>query len=117
MLLTLYHCGTANTEDPKASVARLVKEMRVTYNVIVFAITENGEPFDLHAYGTSTDLREAGVVPLYDMLRDVALAKLRLLPDMPRPTLIDAMLTNRVGEIDGRRIRTDDIAQLKVLYS
>lgn len=91
MLLTLYHSGTANTEDPTVSVARLVEEMRTRHGIVVFAVTENGEPFDLHAYGTSTDLREAGVVPLYDMLHDVALAKLRLLPNMSKPALIDAM--------------------------
>lgn len=117
MLLTLYHSGTANTEDPTASVATLVKDMRTRHGIIVFAVTENGEPFDLHAYGTSTDLRGVGVVPLYDMLHDVALAKLRLLPYMPKPALIDAMLTNQVGEIDERRILSDDIAQLKALYS
>lgn len=116
MLLTLYHSGTANTEEPTASVARLVQEMRAMHGILVFAVTENGEPFDLHAYGTSTDLREAGVVPLYDMLHDVALAKLRLLPDMPKPALINAMLANQVGEIDKRRILPEDIQQLKKLY-
>lgn len=116
MLLTLYHSGTANTENPTASVARLVEETRTRYGIVVFAVTENGEPFDLHAYGTSTDLREAGVVPLYDMLHCVALAKLRLLPDMSKSALIDAMLTNQVGEIDERRILPEDIQKLKMLY-
>lgn len=118
VLLILYHSGTANTEKPELSVSDLVRRLREDRGIVFFGVTENGEPVDLHSYETSVRLREAGVVPLYDMPKDVALAKLRLLySNLPVPQLIREMLRNRVGEIDERKTIPEDIDQLVELYS
>lgn len=117
VLLTLYHSGTANTEDDDQSVATLVEQLRSERPIVFFAVTETGEPVDLRAYETSVTLRKAGVVPLYDMLRDVALAKLRLADaGLDAGQLIDEMISDRCGEIDGALVIADDIADLKRLY-
>ena len=118
VLLTLYHSGTANTGAGEMSVAELVRKLREEKGIVCFGVTENGEPVDLHSYETSVKLREAGVVPLYDMLQAVAAAKLTLLPpDMSPPQIIAAMLNNQIGEITEGEIDPNDIAQLKNLYS
>lgn len=118
ILLTLYHSGTANTEKPALSVAELVMKLRKK-RLVFFGATENGEPVDLHSYETSVRLREAGVVPLYDMHKDVAMAKLAVLTghDLSNLELIDAMLRNTVHEIDESRVFAGDVKQLKALYT
>ena len=117
IILNLYRCGTANTTKPGKSVLDLVHYMRVLQRIVCFGVTENGQPVDLHAYETSVKLREAGVVPLYNMLRDVALVKLYLLgTSLSRTELINAMLKNEVGEIDESLINEDDIEALLQLY-
>lgn len=117
VLLKLYHSGTANTENPTLSVSDLVKRVREQHKVLFFGVTENGEAVDLHSYETSVKLREAGVVPLYDMRERVAIAKLGLLVgNNSGAELIDAMLKNMVGEIDEGKIIEGDIVQLKRLY-
>jgi L-asparaginase/Glu-tRNA(Gln) amidotransferase subunit D len=117
IILNLYHSGTANVEEAGESVAKLVEDLRRKRGIVFFGVTENGEPVDLHAYETSVRLREAGVVPLYDMLRDVALAKLRLMDGKASAgQLIEAMLHNDVGEVDEQQIITTDISDLKRLY-
>jgi len=118
IILNLYHSGTANVEKQGESVAELVEKLRTERGIVFFGVTENGEPVDLHAHETSIQLREAGVVPLYDMLRDVAFAKLRLMDESASSAqLIEAMLHNDVGEIDEQSIVAKDIAALKRLYS
>ena len=118
VVFTLYHSGSANTEKPEQSVAELVRKLRTEKDIVCFGVTENGEPVDLHAYETSVRLREAGLVPLYDMPKDVALAKLELVnPTLKAPQLIDEMLTNKVGELTESEIIPDDIDRLKQLYS
>jgi L-asparaginase/Glu-tRNA(Gln) amidotransferase subunit D len=118
VLLTLYHSGTANTEKPELSVAELVSRLREEKGIIFFGVTENGEPVDLHSYETSVKLREAGVVPLYNMEGLIAKEKLSLLPlnKMDNGQIIDAMLTDLIGEIDSNRIISEDIQKLKLLY-
>lgn len=116
IVLTLYHSGTANTEDEGSSVVALVETLRER-GIVVFGATENGEPADLHAYETSVKLREAGVVPLYDMPKDVALAKLRLLGAADDPKeLIEEMLRSKTGEIDESRVIKEDVDALISLY-
>lgn len=117
VLLVLYHSGTANTENPDLSVAELVKDLRETNGVVFFGVTENGEPVDLHSYETSVKLREAGVVPLYNMNKAVALAKLQMVADGSPHQIMDSMLTNNVGEIDETRINSEDIGKSKKLYT
>jgi L-asparaginase/Glu-tRNA(Gln) amidotransferase subunit D len=116
VLLTLYHSGTANTQDRIASVAKLVRFLRKEKGLVFFAVSENGEPIDLHLYSTSVELREAGVVPLHNMSKSVALRKLQLLASLPAPEMISEMLTNWFGEIE---IPDDelDIQDLLALYS
>lgn len=116
VLLTLYHSGTANTTESDASVAKLVNALRAQ-GIVCFGVTENGEPVDLHSYETSVKLREAGVVPLYDMQKDVALAKLQSLATGSPVEIIDQMLKNRIGEITENKIITDDINELRQFYS
>lgn len=118
ILLNLYHSGTANTDKPEQSVAELVKKLRRDHGVIFFGATENGEAVNLRAYETSIKLRDAGVVPLYNMHKDVALAKLQLIDAGADPAdVIDEMLRDNCGEIDQSQIDTGDIDKLKVLYS
>lgn len=119
ILLTLYHSGTANTESPTQSVAELVKKLREEKGLLVFGATENGEPVDLHSYETSVRLREAGLIPLYDMHRDIAVVKVGLLTSssLSKTEIIDSMLTSVAGEIDENKIIRDDVEELKSLYS
>jgi L-asparaginase/Glu-tRNA(Gln) amidotransferase subunit D len=118
VLLTLYHSGTANADKPNTSVAKLVEDLRLTKGIIFFAVTENYDIAHLKRYETSRRLLRGGVVPLYDMLKDVALAKLGLIDRaLQAPEIIDEMLTNRVGELSEELIITDDIKMLKELYS
>ena len=115
VLLVLYHSGTANTENSITSIVKLINELRKE-DIIFFGVTENGEPVDLHLYETSVKLRRAGLIPLYDMNRKVALAKLRLLSDRPRVEVINSMLKNYVGEIKLPIIK-EDIEELVESYS
>lgn len=120
VLLRLYHSGTANTDKPQQSVAELVNALRTTRpDLVFFGATENGEPTDLRLYETSVQMRKAGVVPLYDMLHNVAATKLTLLsPELSPRQRIQAMLENKVGEIDPVLVRKHqaDIKQLLELY-
>lgn len=114
ILMTLYHSGTANTETPGQSVAELVQKLRESKGITCFGVTENGEAVDLHQYETSVKLREAGLVPLYDMPKEAALMKLQLAgPELSRRKLISYMLTSVAGEIDQTKIIQDDIDALK----
>lgn len=118
ILLTLYHSGTANTEKPELSVSDLVRRLREERGILFFGVTENCEPVDLHSYETSVRLREAGVVPLYDMPRAVALSKLELVTSGGVvDQILYGMLKNRVGELDESKIIPEDIEQLITLYS
>ena len=115
VVFKLYHSGTANTIDPHSSVSKLVQQL--TQNGIVcFGATENGEPTNLHSYETSVTLRESGMVPLYNMLFEVALHKLWLLNvkknNLSRKEIIKLMLTNYGGEIDEGMIIQNDIKKL-----
>ncbi|HEX3081642.1 MAG TPA: asparaginase domain-containing protein [Candidatus Saccharimonadia bacterium] len=118
VLLNLYHSGTANTENPRMSVAKLIKKLRTERKIVSFVVTENNSPVDLHAYETSVQMRLAGGVPLYDMPREVALAKLQyLVKSATTPVaLIQEMLKARADEIDENLIISDDIRQLIKLY-
>jgi len=112
VLFKLYHSGTANTVDPESSVSVLVKEL-TKKGVICFGATENGEPTNLHLYETSVELLRSGMVPLYDMLFEVALYKLYLLNieknSFSRKEIIDKMLTNYGGELNVKLIIREDI--------
>ena len=115
VLLILYHSGTANTKDPIASVSKLVTLLR-EQGIVCFGVTENGEPVNLRSYGTSLDLRNAGLVPLYNMKGNAALVKLMILSkNYTGVDLIREMLTNQVGEIDPSAI--NDVQDLNELYS
>jgi len=120
VVLNLYHSGTANTiQGSPASVVELVQALHeVRPDMAFFGVTETGEPVDLHAYETSVKLRKAGVVPLYDMFKGVAITKLRLIdPNLPPEERIKEMLRNHVGEIDESRINEVDIKDLLELYA
>ncbi|MBP9669913.1 asparaginase [Candidatus Woesebacteria bacterium] len=117
ILFTLYHSGTANTENSRISVSRLTKKLRQDKGIISFGVTENGEPVDLHLYETSVKLREAGMVPLYNMLRPVAKEKLIRLSHLPSPQIILQMLTKVGSEIDESQIEHADIRTLLKLYN
>ena len=119
VLLTLYHSGTANTTDSNSAVTDIVRGLRERRGITFFAVTENHEPVDLHAYETSVALRKAGVIPLYDMPYHPAMVKLWWAVEQTRnpSELINLMLTNMVGEIDESRIYREDIGELKQLYA
>ena len=119
MVLRLYHSGTANTnpEAPGQSVVELVRCLRSQKNIVCFGVTENGQSVDLHSYETSVQLKQAGLVPLYDTPEQVALAKAQLLESsLTTVQLIEEMLDNKVGEIDSSMIIDADVALLKDLY-
>jgi L-asparaginase/Glu-tRNA(Gln) amidotransferase subunit D len=130
ILLTLYHSGTANT-NPKseASTLKLIKEIRKKHpNIAIFAVNENpGEPVTLNetSYKGTVNMRKAGLVPLYNMHRAVAEAKLNMLisktPDIKAEKLISEMLAPRAGleanaELDISLINQDHIKALKAHY-
>lgn len=102
VLFKLYHSGTANTADSKASVSKLVREL-TDRGIVCFGATENHEPTALNVYETSVSLKEAGLIPLFDMVYPVALHKLNtyysLSEDYSREDIVKLMLTDVVGEI------------------
>lgn len=118
IVFKLYHSGTANTTDSKASVAKLVNKL-TKRNIICFGATETGEPTDLHLYESSVELLKSGMIPLYNMLHSVAVHKLQLLRvkenNLTRSEVIDKMMKNLVGEIDENQIRKDDIKRLQLM--
>lgn len=116
MLLILYHSGTANTDLPESSVAKLVKKLRQEKGIIFFAVSENGEPINLKSYETGIALLKAGVIPLYNISRIVAKRKLQLLHVSSAPNLITEMLKNQVGELDESMVSPTEIKKLKLLY-
>ena len=116
IILNMYHSGTANVVTPGQSVVALVERLRKEKGIVVFGVTETGEPTDLHKYETSVALREVGVVPLYDMTKQVAEAKLNMLANLPADECILAMLKNFTGEISANMIDQADIETLLELY-
>lgn len=117
VLLNLYHSGSANTATPGQSVVELVKKLREENGVVFFGVTENGEPTNLHKYETSVKLREAGVVPLYNMSKAVAKKKLEIFADEDPDVMVAKMLNNQVGEIDRSLIIEADVLDLIDLYT
>lgn len=117
VLFTLYHSGTANTQNPQISLPKLTEKLRRENGILSFAVSENGESIDLHLYETSIQLREAGMIPLYNMLGPVAKEKLIRLSNLSSPQIILQMLTNLCGEIDESKIYHDDIANLIQHYN
>lgn len=116
VLFRLYHSGTANTHSSNVSVSNLVNRLRIDHNIVSFGVTENGEPTDLRLYETSVKLRQAGMVPLYNMPEKVAYEKLLRLTSFPVPQLIIRMLTSICGEIDESQINRDDVLELINMY-
>ena len=131
ILLTLYHSGTANTNpESKASTLKLIEKIRKEHpNIAIFAVNENpGEPVALNetSYQGTVNMRKAGLVPLYNMHRAVAKAKLNMLiskkPDIKADELISEMLTPKAGseanaELDTSLINQDHIKALTAHYS
>jgi L-asparaginase/Glu-tRNA(Gln) amidotransferase subunit D len=130
ILLTLYHSGTANTNpESKASTLKLIEEIRKKHpNIAIFAANENpGEPVTLDetSYQGTVNMRKAGLVPLYNMHRAVAEAKLNLLinkePEIKAEKLISEMLAPKAGseadaELDMSLINQDHIKALTAHY-
>ena len=108
VLLTLYHSGTAYAaENKEISVPELARKLRAQ-GIVTFAASENGVPVDFGdgSYITSKRLKEAGIIPLFDMLLGVAGEKLRVLSlKHSGVDLIQRMLTNIAGEITPNAIR------------
>jgi L-asparaginase/Glu-tRNA(Gln) amidotransferase subunit D len=131
ILLTLYHSGTANTNpESKASTLKLIEKIRKKHpNIAIFAVNENpGEPVALNetSYQGTVNMRKAGLIPLYNMHRAVAKAKLNMLiskkPDIKADELISEMLTPKAGseanaELDTSLINQDHIKALTAHYS
>jgi L-asparaginase/Glu-tRNA(Gln) amidotransferase subunit D len=120
ILFKLYHSGTANTTtDADSSVSNLIKKL-TKKGIICFGATENGEPTNLHTYETSVKLLRAGLIPLYDMLFEVALYKLYLLNieknNLKKEEIIKKMLKNYGGEINTKLIILEDIKTLIQIY-
>ena len=118
VIFVLYHSGTANTASAVSSVALLTEELRLM-GVTCFGAAENGEPVTLNAYSTSVELRRAGMVPLYDMDYQVALAKARYMLQIGvHPSeYIAAMYTPCCAEIDPQLINIEHKEELIQLYN
>lgn len=117
VLLTLYHSGSANTLTPGVSIVDLMKQIIENTDAVVFAVTGNGEPLKLDRYETCIALRQAGVVPLYNMKKQVAFRKLQLLSSkFERQELIIGMLKSYVGEIDEEQVVAHNIDELLTIY-
>ena len=116
VVLRLYHSGTACTHEnkPLANWAHLVKKWREK-GIIFFGVTNNGEPTDLTLYETSTALREAGVIPGFDLLPKVAIAKASYaaIKGMKPADCIDFVLPASKMVSNNK----DKVDALKVLYS
>lgn len=123
ILLTLYHSGTANTNpESEASTLKLIEKIRRQHpNIAIFAVNENpGEPVTLDetSYQGTVNMREAGLVPLYNMHREVAEAKFDMLikkePDIQAEKLISEMLAPRAGTENYAEINTGLINQYHI---
>lgn len=103
VVFVLYHSGTASSIDPRSSVAALVKQL-IKRGITCFGATENGEPTDLNAYTSSVKLRQAGMIPLYDLIYPVAKHKINLIfaknPNLSQDLLVKEVLTPRAGELN-----------------
>jgi L-asparaginase/Glu-tRNA(Gln) amidotransferase subunit D len=130
ILLTLYHSGTANTNtESEASTLKLIEEIRKEHpKIAIFAVNENpGEPVTLNetSYQGTVNMRQAGLIPLSNMHRAVAEAKLKMLinkdPEIKAEKLISEMLAPKAGteaepEINTSLINQDHIRALKAHY-
>ncbi|MFZ4085354.1 MAG: asparaginase domain-containing protein [Vampirovibrionia bacterium] len=130
ILLTLYHSGTANTNlESEASTLKLIEKIRREHpNIAIFAVNENpGEPVTLDetSYEGTVNMRKAGLVPLYNIHRTVAEAKLNMLinkePDIKADELIHKMLAPKAGteanaELNISLINQDHIQALAAHY-
>lgn len=104
IVLNLYNSGTGCTEKGKFSLVEAI-ERAIEMRVPVFGTSQHLGSVDMDIYGSSVELKKAGVVPLRDMTHEAAIAKLMWLrgklPD--RTTHFDAvreqMLLNVCGEI------------------
>lgn len=117
VIFVLYHSGTANTDGGESSVSELIKTLVTEYGIICFGASDNDEPVTLDSYSTGVTLREAGLIPLYNMTYSFALIKASLILVKNREEIISEMLRNFNGEIDESLINRKQIETLKRMYT
>ncbi len=104
IILDLYNSGTGCTQKGKFSLLEAV-ERATEQRVPVFATSQHIGSVDMDVYGSSIELRKAGVIPLRDMTHEAAIAKLMWLCGRfsDKKTYFDEvreqMLLNVSGEI------------------
>ncbi len=99
ILLELYNSGTGCTTQAYSLLPSI--NMAKEYNVPVYAVSQGLGTVDMESYGSAELLREAGVVPLKDMITEAAIPKLMwvLGQTQNRAEITKLMLTNLSGEI------------------
>jgi glutamyl-tRNA(Gln) amidotransferase subunit D len=100
IILELYNSGTACTMTSKYSLIPAL-EYAKGKKIPVFATSQHIGSVRMDTYGTSIDLKNAGVIPLKDMLSETALVKLMLTLGNTKDydEVVNIMKTSIAGEI------------------
>lgn len=106
IILDLYNSGTGCIFNGKYNLLEAIrKAAQRKIPIPVFATSQHEGPVDMDIYESSRKLKEAGVVPLADMIKEAAIPKLMwalgAFPDtsQQREALAKLMTTNIAGEI------------------
>jgi L-asparaginase type I len=99
IILELYNSGTGCTTSPYSLLPSL--NLAKQLNIPVFATSQHFGAVRMDSYGSAQHLKEAGVIPLNDMITEAATTKLMwLLPQTENKEEIKKlMLRNILGEI------------------
>lgn len=100
IILELYNSGTGCTTDSKYSLKEALY-LAKTKNIPVFATSQHEGSVEMNSYRTSIELREAGVIPLKDMISEAAITKLMIVLGQKSnyDDVINVMVNNIAGEI------------------
>jgi L-asparaginase type I len=103
IILDLYNSGTGPTQRGKYSLLEAI-QYATKKRVPVFATSQHLGSIEMNVYGSSIELRDAGVIPLRDMQHETAIAKLMWLrgtyPDKADFAKIQSLMSADVcGEI------------------
>ncbi|WP_340818212.1 asparaginase domain-containing protein [Methanolobus sp. WCC4] len=98
IILELYNAGTGCTRNNHS----LIQSIKKANDIPVFITSQHEGNVLMDTYKTSLELKEAGAIPLRDMITEAAIPKLMwiLKQKTNKDEIIDLMLTNVSGEID-----------------
>lgn len=98
IVLELYNSGTGcNVGSEKYNLVPNLKSMKVP----VFVTSQHKGNVNMNTYGSSVDIKAAGVIPLKDMITEAAITKLMwvLGQTQSKEEIVNIMLQNLVNEI------------------